>query len=91
MTPAERHKTITARLTEALAPDSLDVIDESEQHAGHAGAATGMSHFHVIISAPALQGLKPLDQHRKINTILADLFTHDIHALRITITPPINS
>ena len=29
---------ITEKLTEAFAPERLDVIDESHRHAGHAGA-----------------------------------------------------
>ena len=34
----QRPAAIRARLEEALAPQSLDIVDDSHRHAGHAGA-----------------------------------------------------
>ena len=48
---------ITARLTEALSPTHLDVINESAMHRGHLGDdGTGESHFRVIVESPLFAG-----------------------------------
>jgi BolA family transcriptional regulator, general stress-responsive regulator len=75
---------ITDRLTTAFSPDSLNVIDESHQHQGHSGAREGgESHFRVQIVAQAFTGKSRLEQHRMINTALADELTGQVHALAI--------
>ena len=50
--PATRVARIRAALEAALAPTELEVIDDSQAHAGHAGALTGKGHFRVMIVAP---------------------------------------
>jgi BolA protein len=75
---------ITDRLTTAFSPDSLNVIDESHQHHGHAGAREGgESHFRVQIVAQAFTGKSRLEQHRMINAALATELSGPIHALAI--------
>ena len=82
MTVADR---ITGKLTEAFNPDSLQVVDESHLHKGHAGAREGgETHFRVRISAPAFAGKSRLDMHRMINqTLAAELRPGGVHALAI--------
>ena len=85
---AERPAAIRAALESALAPVSLEVVDESHKHAGHAGARDGRGHFAVSITSEAFAGLAPLARHRKVYAALGDLMTTDIHALSIHARTP---
>src|SRR2546423_8355204 len=63
---------ITEKLTQAFAPESLRVLDESHQHEGHAGHRPGgQTHFRVYIVAEAFRGKSRVERHRMINTTLA--------------------
>ncbi len=80
---------IIDKLTAELAPETLEVIDESDHHAGHAGwREGGETHFRVKIVAPAFAGLSRLQRHRRINEILADELSGGVHALAIEAMPP---
>lgn len=81
-TDSPRMARIRARLAEALAPIRLELIDDSHQHAGHAGAGQG-GHFTVRIKAPGFAGKRPLECHRMIYAALGELMQTDIHALSI--------
>lgn len=82
-------KAISDRLTRALAPTSLEVIDESARHAGHSGARSeGESHFCVVVVADAFRGLSPLQRERRVYQALGDLMGDEIHALRIVARVP---
>ncbi|MGD9917625.1 MAG: BolA family protein [Paenirhodobacter sp.] len=74
---------IQARLA-PLAPDRLEVIDESARHAGHAGhAGSGESHFRLRLSAPALAGQGRIARHRAVHAALGPDLIARIHALAI--------
>jgi BolA protein len=77
---------IRAVLTQALAPTRLELIDDSHQHAGHAGARQG-GHFTLRIAAPGLTGKRLLECHRMIYAALGELMQTDIHALSIELLP----
>jgi BolA protein len=78
-----------ARLTTALSPLSLDIVDESYKHAGHTGAReSGGGHFALTIVADAFSGKKPLQRHRMIYEALGDAMQTEIHALSITALSP---
>jgi BolA protein len=81
---------ITRRLTEALAPTHLQVIDDSEKHRGHGGynAETGESHFTVEIESPAFAGLSRVARQRAVNHALGDLLVERVHALAIRARAP---
>jgi BolA protein len=80
---------ITEKLIEAFAPQSLRVVDESQQHAGHAGHREGgETHFRVYIVSKAFQGKSRLDRHRLINAALARELASGIHALAIHAATP---
>jgi len=72
---------IRQRLTQALAPTGLEIIDEGHKHAGHAGEGKG--HFHVRIVSAAFAGQLPLKRHRMIYAALEGLMDNGIHALSI--------
>jgi len=78
-----RIEQIRERLIDALAPESLDVIDESHLHVGHAGARDGRGHFRLRLSASALDGLSKLAAHRRVYEAMGSLMQTDIHALTI--------
>ena len=73
----------------ALSPLSLDLRDESAQHAGHAGSRpSGGSHWHLAIVSEAFRGHAPVARHRMVYEALGDLMKQDIHALRIEASAP---
>lgn len=77
---------IEAALTQELGPSSLNILDESEAHRGHAGYQEGgESHFRIVISAEALQGKTRVAQHRAIYAALGKGIMGRIHALAIEI------
>ena len=80
-----RIETMTHRLTESLAPTHLDIVDDSAQHAGHAGAATGLGHYTVIINSPKFDGKTRIAKHQLVYGALGDMMQTDIHALSIVI------
>jgi BolA family transcriptional regulator, general stress-responsive regulator len=81
--------TITKKLRDAFTPESIDVVDESHLHEGHAGhRAGGQSHFRVYIVSNAFAGKSRIDRHRMINAILADDLASGVHALAIHATAP---
>lgn len=70
-------------LTEALAPERLEVTDESHLHAGHPGARDGRGHFRVDIVSDAFSGLNRVQRHQKVYQAVGDLMKTDVHALAI--------
>jgi len=80
---------ITRKLTEAFAPESIRVVDESHQHAGHAGHRPGgESHFRLYIVSGAFRGKGRLERHRMINAALAAELEGRVHALAIHAAAP---
>lgn len=74
---------IKARIQAALSPKQLEVLDESEQHIGHAGHQGGGRHFAVIISAECFGDVSRVEAHRQIYALFTDMIPEQIHALRI--------
>jgi BolA protein len=85
---ASRTERLSERLREHLAPEQLEVIDDSHRHAGHAGAADGRGHFTVIIVSARFAGLNTIKRHRLVYEAVGDLMTTDIHALSIQALAP---
>lgn len=83
-----RIEMIRERLSAALAPETIDIVDESHKHAGHAGARTGMGHFNVAIVSRAFAGKNLLQRHRMVYEALGDAMQTDIHALSIKAHTP---
>jgi BolA protein len=80
---------IAEKLTAALAPQSLDVEDESHRHEGHAGHRPGgETHFRVHIVSEAFRGKSRVERHRMINQILSAELAGGIHALAIHANAP---
>jgi len=80
---------IEQRLTLALRPESLSVINDSAQHRGHTGDdGSGESHFTVEIVAEAFAGQNRVARQRLVNHALADLLVEKVHALAIKAQAP---
>lgn len=80
---------ITARLTAALAPSRLEVINDSAHHRGHSGDdGSGESHFTVIVESPAFEGRSRVDRQRLVNKALGDLMAGTVHAMAIRALAP---
>ncbi|PLX38620.1 MAG: BolA family transcriptional regulator [Hyphomicrobiales bacterium] len=84
---------IEAKLKLALQPESLEVVDESEQHAGHLprhGHADqgGDTHFRVFVVSSMFEGKSRVDRHRMVNDLLGEEMAGTLHALAIHATAP---
>jgi BolA family transcriptional regulator, general stress-responsive regulator len=80
---------ITTRLTRALAPSRLEVINDSATHRGHAGDdGSGESHFTVVVESAAFAGLNRLARQRLVNAALGDLMETRVHAMAIRASAP---
>jgi BolA family transcriptional regulator, general stress-responsive regulator len=83
------HDLITNKLTEAFAPESLQVIDESHRHEGHAGHRPGgETHFRVYIVSESFRGKSRIERHRMINATLSTELAAGVHALAIHANAP---
>lgn len=76
-------------LDNAFAPTSLNVINDSASHHGHAGHdGSGESHFTVEIESAAFTGVSRLQRQRMVNAALGDIPGQRVHALAIRATAP---
>ena len=80
---------ISQLLQSALQPDSVQVIDDSAKHAGHAGARPGgQTHFTVRVVSQQFNGLSRVARHRLVYDALKPLFAEGLHALAIEARTP---
>ena len=81
-----KRQQIEDRLKEAFAPSSLEVVDDTESHRGHAGFTEGVeSHFNVMIRSEVFRGQNRLARHRAIHAALGPELIASIHALAIDV------
>lgn len=80
---------IEHKLTAALQPQHLEVIDDSARHAGHSGARPGgESHFKVVVISEAFAGVGRVQRQRMVYDALAQELAEGLHALELkTLTP----
>lgn len=78
---------IRAKLEKAFAPQSLEIIDESEQHRGHGGwREGGETHFRVRIAARAFAGMSRVARQRAVYDCLARELAGPVHALALEVS-----
>ena len=82
-----RIQRITDVLTKQFQPDTLQIIDQSTQHAGHGNVPPEAqeTHLHIIISAAGLNDKSRVEQHRSIMSLLNGEFDSGLHALSIEV------
>jgi BolA protein len=78
---------LRSALEKELSPLSLDIIDDSARHAGHAGAREG-GHFTVALVSKAFSGRPQLERHRLVYAAVAPLMGRGVHALSIQAHSP---
>jgi BolA protein len=80
---------IERKLRSAFQPEQLAVIDETNQHHGHAGwRESGETHFRVEITAAAFAGKSRVDRQRSVYQVLAEELAGPVHALALTANAP---
>ena len=80
---------LRAALEGELAPLSLEIIDDSARHAGHAGAQPGgETHYSVLLVTPAFRDMNRLARSRAVHAALAAEFAEGMHALALTLRTP---
>ena len=84
----DRRARIESTLRAAFAPLSLEVLDESAAHRGHAGAAGGAGHFRVRLVSERFRGVARLARHRLVYDALAAEIGPEIHALALELRSP---
>jgi BolA protein len=80
---------IAQKLTAAFSPSRLEVVDDSDRHAGHAGHREGgESHFNVLIEADAFAGVPRVARQRQVYAALAEELAGPVHALSLKVFAP---
>ncbi|GJD56050.1 BolA family protein [Methylobacterium dankookense] len=79
------HETLQAQ----LAPEQLDVVDESHLHAGHSGwREGGETHFRLDVVSAAFEGKSRVERHRLVNGLMDEAFKRGLHALALRARTP---
>ena len=82
-------ESLRAKLSAAFSPSSLQVDDDSARHAGHAGARDGgESHFNVVITSAAFEGVSRVARQRMVYAAVADELAGPVHALSVKALAP---
>jgi BolA protein len=87
-TPVALSTHVETLLRDKLSAVSVEVIDESHLHAGHAGARSGGKHLRVTVISAAFSGKSRIERHRMVNAVLGDMMKQTIHALALTTRTP---
>ncbi len=83
--------TVAGRIQEklaGLAPESLEILDESADHAGHEGARGGGGHYRLVIVSRQFAGKSVQARHRMVYDTLGAMMSGEIHALAIKAYAP---
>jgi len=76
---------IASKLTTALSPVHLEVVNESNMHSVPPGSE---SHFKVTVVSEHFEDQALVQRHRTVNALLADEINGPVHALTLhTMTP----
>ena len=87
MSETPLHAALTQALTQQLEPVSLELVDDSAAHAGHAGARSG-AHFNLRIVSARFAGLPRISRHRLVYDALRPWMAEGVHALAIDARTP---
>lgn len=88
---ASRYDRIYDRLQAEFKPRSLEIVDESARHAGHAGRRNlpgGETHYHVSMVSEAFAGMARLQRSRAVHQALGEEFSSGLHALSLSLLAP---
>jgi BolA protein len=86
-TAAELREVMRRKLTDAFAPEALEIIDESERHRGHSGwREGGGTHFRVVMRSAAFDGLDRVARGRAVHAVLREELASRVHALALELS-----
>lgn len=88
MTHSETIAHIERTLKESLTITHMNIVDDSQHHYGHPGAASGGGHFKLTVVSPDFTGKSALARHRLIYAGLQSLIGAEIHAINIDAKTP---
>jgi BolA protein len=71
-----------------LEPETIDILDDSASHAGHAGARSGGGHYELTIVSARFTGRPRIERHRMVYAALGPLMQQQIHALALRTLAP---
>ena len=78
---------IENKLKEKFFPSALEVVDESDLHAGHSGSRPGgETHFRVRMASIAFEGMSRIDRQRAVHNVLKSELTERVHALSLELS-----
>lgn len=80
----DRIAEIRSRLEQALSPEHIEITDNSHQHQGHAGTASGAGHYSVTVISKKFSDQNTIQRHRMVYSAIGDMIPTEIHALSIT-------
>jgi BolA protein len=84
-----RYDRLHAALTAAFTPVQLEIVDDSAQHAGHAGASgAGETHYTITMVSPAFTGQSRVARSRAVHALLDQEFKAGLHALSLKLRSP---
>lgn len=85
---------IREKLTRALSPERIELVDDSARHAGHHheggvdGQPGGESHFNLTVVSNAFEGQPRVMRQRAVNAVLREELAGPVHALSIKAMTP---
>ena len=79
---------VFSKITEALAPEHLKVINESHLHASHMDTSKNNTHFRLHIVSKEFEGVRAIKRHQMVYAILSDEMPSVIHALAMHLKAP---
>lgn len=81
---------IEGKIRRELAPEALEIVNESHLHAGHQETfdGTGETHLRIRIVSDAFEGLSRIERHRRLNALVADQMDKGLHAIAIEAKAP---
>ena len=77
-------ESITNKLTAALQPEHLELVNESHMHAGPATD----SHFNLVLVSQHFAELNKVRRHQAVYRILAEEMATQVHALALHLYSP---
>ena len=85
----DRASRLRAALQAAFAPTSIEVVDDSARHAGHAGATPGgQTHYNVMLVSESFAGKGRVERSRMVHAALQSEFGSGLHALSLILRSP---
>lgn len=76
---------IETKVNQALAPEVLEVTNESNRHSVAPGSET---HFKLVIVSAKFANQNRVQRHRTVNTLLAEELQRGVHALSLKLYTP---